>query len=510
MVIFPVRISPWGYGKAIYINYNNGLTSVYAHCSSFPPLLDSLIYSIQKNQESAIIDEDISSLRIPVKRGDVVAFSGNSGSSSAPHLHFEIRETRTEHAINPLLFDCYRQKIKDSTPPEIRGLKIYGIHKNGYLIPGKSIYLPVKKNGKSYSVNDNQPIDVSKLRTENSFIGIGVYAIDKLDAAYNNCGIYSSKVFQNDSVMHYQEINYMNFDVNRYLNTHKDYFAFRHLKQHIHKQFTTDINPLPIYPLKNGLIHWEKAATNYKVLIKDVHQNKSTLSFKLSQSQDSSLTPNPLTKENYYFPNTVNTINFKGFEAILESGQFYEPVQKKTSVTESTNSSFLTSIYQLFEYDIPVQSGINMRIKIPENAKHLSPQKMGIVLLDNKRRIYFQGGKHDQGWISHEIRHFGKFTLMIDTVAPVIKPYDYKQNQNIAKYSTLEFNLSDNLSGIASYKVYLNDMWVLAYYDRKKKRYIVPLNQRSKKHLKKGKNTLVVRTIDKVKNMSEQTVTLIY
>ncbi len=505
-----IRISPWGYGKAIYINYNNGLTSVFAHCSDFPPLLDSLIYSIQKSQESAIIDEDITALKIPVKRGDIVAFSGNSGSSSAPHLHFEIRETKTEHAINPLLFDCYREKIADSTPPEIRGLKFYAISKEGYMIPGKALYFPVKRDGTNFNVNNNNPINVDTILTENSALGIGVYAIDKLDGAYNNCGIYSSKIMQNDDLLHHQEINYMNFDVNRYLNTHKDYFAFKHLKQHIHKQFTTDINPLPIYPIKNGRIDWEDIASDYKVLIKDVHHNKSSISFKLRKSDGKKPKQNPFNSNDYYFPNKTNTINLLGFEAVLEQGQFYEPIEKKIAAKAASNQSFLSDIYQLFEYDIPVQSGINMRIMIPEKFKDLPTNKLGIVLLDRKNRIYFQGGYYSNGWIEHEIRHFGKFTLMIDTIPPKIKPLDYKENQNITKYSTLEFSLSDNLSGLASYKVYLNDEWVLAYYNRKKRRYIVPLDNRSKKHLKKGKNELLIKVIDKVKNMSEQTVTLIY
>ena len=505
-----IKISPWGYGKAIYIQHNNGLTSVYAHCSDFPPLLDSLIYTIQKSQESAMIDEEILALKIPVKRGDIVAFSGNSGSSSAPHLHFEIRETKTEHAINPLLFDCYRSKIKDSTPPEIRGIKLYALTSDGYMIPGQSIYLSTQTKGKQATINNGKPINIDTIFTDNSQLGIGVYAIDKLDAAYNNCGIYSSKVFTSNNLIHHQEINYMDFDVNRYLNTHKDYFAFKHLRQHIHKQFTTTINPLPIYPLNNGMISWDDLESNIKLLIKDVHGNSSEISFKLDKSENAVAKANPFLEHQYYYPDRINSINLDGFEVLIETKQFYEPLEKKVSVEKNKNQSFLSDIFHVFEYDIPVQSGINMRIKIPIEHQKLPVTKMGIALLDNKERIYFQGGFHENGWITHKIRHFGKMTLMIDTIAPIIEPLDYKNNQNITKYSTLEFKISDNLAGISNYKAYINDEWVLAYYDRVKKRYIIPLDKRSKKHLKKGSNTLVIKARDKVKNTSEQTVTLIY
>ncbi|MFK8038836.1 MAG: M23 family metallopeptidase [Crocinitomicaceae bacterium] len=504
-----IKISPWGYGKAIYVSYNNGLTSVFAHCSRFPPLLDSLIYTIQKNQESAIIDENILPLKIPVKRGEIIAYSGNSGASSAPHLHFELRETKTEHAINPLLFECYKKEITDNTPPEIRGLKLYAITKNGYMIPGQSLYFQVKREGEKFVVNNNKTINIDTLFTENSQLGIGLYAIDKLDGAYNNCGIYSSELIQNDTQIHSQEINFMDFDVSRYLNTHKDYFAFKHLKQHIHKQFTNDINPLPIYPNNNGYISWNRVKADYQLISKDVHGNQSELSFKLEKTKKKA-SKNQFEQKEYYYPNQINTINLIGFEAIIEQGQFYEPAEKIVSAKPSTNKNLLSDTYQLFEYQTPVQSGINMRIEIPKKYKALPKQKMGIVLIDNRNRLYFQGGYPEDNWITHKIRHFGHFALAIDTIPPVIKALDYKKNQNISKYSTLEFNLSDNLSGLSSYKAYLNGKWVLAYYNRKQKRYIIPLNTRSKIHLVNGKNVLKIKAIDKMKNVSEQTITLIY
>lgn len=505
-----IRVSPWGYGKAIYIQYNNGLSTVYAHCSDFPPMLDSLIYTIQTNQESAIIDENILSLKIPVKKGDIVAFSGNSGSSSAPHLHFEIRETNSEHAINPLLFDCYRKKIKDTTPPEIRGLKLYALSKEGFMIPGRAIYFPIKQGEKRISINNNQPINVDTILTENSTLGFGIYTIDKLDAAYNVCGIYSTKIFRVEELLHHQQINYMNFDVNRYLNTHKDYFAFKHLRQHIHKQFSTEINPLPIYPLNNGFISWEDVKATYKILVSDVHGNETKASFSVEMTDNAVLKSNPLNAEEYYYPNTFNTINLEGFEAILEPKQFYEPIEKKTGIEKSDKKHYLSHIFRLSEYEIPVQSGINIRIKIPKKHKHLPTKKMGIALLNDKNRIYFQGGNFEDGWIIQKIRHFGKYTLMIDTIAPTIKALDYKNNQNISKYSTLEFAITDNLSGLASYTAYINGNWVLARYDRKQKRYVIPLDSRAKRHLTKGNNTLVIKAIDKTKNLTEQKVNLIY
>ena len=302
----------------------------------------------------------------------------------------------------------------------------------------------------------------------------------------------------------------MDFDVNRYLNTHKDYFAFKHLRQHIHKQFTTDINPLPIYKIKDGFITWENASSNYKLMVTDIHGNSNKIRFELNKSKSAIAKVNPLINNEYYYPNEINSISLAGFETIIEPSQFYEPIEQKVSIEKSENGAFLSDLYRLFEYVIPVQSGINIRIEIPEVHKNLPVNKLGIAVLDDKNRIYFQGGYHEQGWITHKIRHFGKFTLMIDTIPPVIEPLDYKNNQNISKYSTLEFKISDNLSGLASYKAYINGEWVLTLYNRSKKRYIIPLDKRSKKHLVSGDNVLLIRTIDKVKNVTEVSINLIY
>lgn len=504
-----VRISPWGYGKALYIDHPNGLTSVYAHLSEFPKVIDSLIYAQQKKLESYTIDELVLEDSVYVQKGELIAYSGNSGSSFAPHLHFEVRETVTEHALNPLLFKCYRKRIADNTPPRISGVKFYAITPKGYLIPGRSKYYSCRQKGGDWVINNNQPIDLSELVTEGSLLGVGFHTTDKLDGAHNVCGVHHTTLYKDDLKKHEQQIDHINFENNRFLNSHQDYWAFKKEKKNIHKHFATVINPLGIYPLNDGKIAWEECAGTYSFNANDVHGNEVNLKFTLSPT-GSIKKDNPLKGPyRYLYPDSVNTFLQDDFQLLMEPASFYEPLQLTYRVDSS--EKYLSPEHQFAEYSIPVQKNFDVRIKIPENLPEEFPvYKMGIGLLSNRGYLSFKGGDYVDGWIESSVRNFGTFMLVVDTVAPIIKPLDFNEGKVISKYRTLEMAIDDNLSGVWTFKSYLNGEWVLTTYNRRKKRYIIPLDKRSKPLLKKGKNKVKIIAKDGKGNESEVSYTLIY
>jgi hypothetical protein len=506
-----LKVSPWGYGNAIYIEHTNGLTSLYAHCQKFTPKIDSLVYEIQKAYEKSVIDKDVTPLKIPIKKGEFIGYSGNSGSSSAPHLHFEIRETKTEHAINPLLFKCYQKLIKDTTPPQIRGIKFYAITNKGYMIPDQSKYYPVKKFKGKLLINEGQPINLDDLITENSKLSLGVLAIDKLNAANNTCGIYNISISKDNKLIHEQKTEYMNFDYNRFMNSHKDYNAFKKQRRHIHKQFTTNINPLPIYPLNNGKINWNERNGNYKVIVLDAHGNQLKLEFIIEKKENSYKKNYYSTVSKYIYPDTVNYILKDYFQTLFEPGTFYEPLEVifKEKEKDST-SKFIGNSYTFADNTIPVQQKYDIRIKCPQLPKSFPKNKLAIIYLDSKKRIKYVGGTYYDGWIEGKVRAFGEFSLMVDSISPIITPLDYNQKKLITKYNTLELKISDNLSGVKSHKAYINKKWVLMYYNRKKGRYIIPLNKYSKPHLVKGQNTIKVVAFDRKNNKKSLETVVIY
>ena len=482
-----INISHWGYGKAIYVTHPNGYTSVYAHLRNFPKKVEKFLRKKQFELEKETIDITLSPKDLPVDRGEHIAYSGNSGSSSAPHLHFEIRETKTEYPVNPLLFNF---DIKDDVKPDILNLKVYPLAGTVNQTNKAKVYATSGLNG-SYKLKDSPTIVV------NGEIGFGIHTTDRLNAAQNKCGIYTIELEIDNELIYKQTMEKIDFSTNRYINTHKDYYEYHKKRRSFHKSFKTQNNELELYSnlKENGVITFTKDTTHQlKYTIKDTYGNTSVLNFKVKST--SKETP---IKEAYTNAHPLGAFNLKkeDFEVNLEPKSLYEKENIKYSKQKTLYSS--APLHTFGNSETPLQKYFVMKIKtqgIPTDKKE---KAIVVKISDDKRKAFAKGGEYKNGWVKTKVRDFGNYTVKVDSTPPVITPVNISNNKTITqKQKTIKFKISDNLSGIKSYKIFIDNQFMLGKHIPKRGTLTLTFDEYNK--VTPGKHKLKVMVIDERKN----------
>lgn len=447
-----VKVSPYGYGKVVYIDHPNGMTSVYAHCSEFKGAIDSLIRATQEKEQNFAVEVYPGKNVIKVKKGEVIAISGNTGGSSGPHLHFEIRDTKTEHALNPLL---YGFPIEDHKKPEMRRVKIYGITEHGYRIPGKSIEKTLTKSGANYVVAGNTIAIDANMLTKAGGLGFAFDVIDKFDGAGNQCGLFGSRLIVDGDTIFGQETVRVPFESSRYVNSHKDYEAYQANRRKYHKCFRTDENDLPIYI--NNTIGLLKSAPGKSHKVKyiafDAAGNESVLEFTLkvnsgsisSSTWGSAGESNIVPKESFFFDE--GSCQVQGGYATV-----YEPMD--------IDSDQICSHFG--ERETPVNRAYKIKVKVngPQDGKHY----LEMITAKGKKRAI--SVTYQDGWAVASCKYFGTYSLKRDEVAPTVKLVTYS-SVIPASASAISWAISDNTSGIDDYDLFIDGKWYLLEYEYK-------------------------------------------
>ena len=454
-----INISHWGYGKAIYVDHPNGYTSVYAHLNHFPAKIEKLIRSFQYESFSESINYYPDSGLIQVKKGEVIAYSGNSGGSSGPHLHFEIRDTKSEHPLNPQLFGF---EIKDDRPPVINRLKIYSL---GNTIINESCqdkeFSLVKKNAKYTLRND------SIIKIKGKF-GVGLSTVDYYNKTYNKCGIYSIQVWLDDQLYFDQKINELNFETTRQINVYKDFEAYKNKRESIHKAYIHPANELLFYDYNLGDGTFEFNDDNlHKISIKvsDIKNNHCFLDFYVKQSIDDKCKED---QPSISFDSIVKPLVSKDSNCVvyLDATSLYDHQEINVNFDEK-------NILHLGSEDIAVQESFAIALKIKKPSEIYSNQLL-LAHIDEKGKIKNRKGDVENGWVKANINHFGDFKLMVDSTPPLIKAI--YQPQKVKLNEVLKFKVSDDLSGVESYEVKFNGEWILSNYNYKTAQLSIPLN----------------------------------
>ena len=499
-----IRVSPVGYGRAIYINHPNGYTTVYGHLEKFSPDVEAYVRDAQYRQKSFDVDLYPEAGKFRFKKGEQIGISGNTGSSSGPHVHFEIRKTPSQVPVNPLFFDF---EIKDDIAPILQHIAFYPICDYAMVnSKHEKLILPLARTNNTYGLRTGNKIEVS------GKIGFGIDAFDYKNDSWNKCGIYSVQMFVNGQLVYEHYLDEMSFNDMRYINSHIDYAEKILSRKDIQKTFVEPGNRLKIYgkTQKNGVLEFNSPGEHHvEIIVKDAYRNSSNLQFKVtSQEVDSSKFRNPITEKfAKYMPfDQDNHFNTDNFEITISKGTLYTDLYFEYEEKDSING-FYSGIHHVHNIYTPLHR--NMRISVSANKipAHLISKAL-IVNANNNGKPSALGGFHEKGFITTHTNSFGRFAIMVDTIPPVIEPVNISNNKNMGSVRSIELKIDDNLSGIKNYTGYINGEWALFEYDPKNKLLFYDL---SNGKIEKGKeHKLDLYIMDERENINSLHMKFIY
>lgn len=450
-----IKVSQFGFGKAIYVTHPNGYSTVYAHLSKYANNIEKYVKSIQyKKERYQTGNLFFKSDKFPVKKGEVIAFSGDTGSSGGPHLHYEIRDTKTEHVINPLFFGL---KPLDTNPPSIQSLKVYALANNSRVNKKhQNFVLPLKNIKKG--VYTTHQINASGL------IGFGVSVFDRLDLANNKNGIYSLEMLVNGKRFYYHDVETFSFAETKFINLHIDYPHYKKYRKKYQKTFKETANKLSTYEqlINNGRIN-VKNGLNYSVEIiaKDYKGNKSTIKI-----------PVVGTTSNTVFLKPKDTTDCK-----IIAKNFQKFTKKNISVAFPKNT-FYQDTFLNFKVDngiatihkpsIPLNKSYTLTFNV-SNYSEVDKQQLYIANVENPKYTSYKYTRKKDSIFYTTTKTLGKYSLLFDKIKPTIKPVNFKDGQWISILKTLKVKIADVGSGIKNYRATIDGKWILMAYNHKKR-----------------------------------------
>lgn len=460
-----LRVQIGGFGNAVYINHPNGITSVYAHLQKFN---ERIFFSVNKYQylnKSFATDFQLTPIEIPVKKGDIIAWSGNSGSSAGPHLHFELRDSKTEHTINPLALGI---KIDDHIKPTINGFYIYNLNDGPFSEFTKKQYFQTTGSSGNYTLNKVSIVNVS------GKIGLGIMAYDQLNGSDNKNGHYSTTILLDGEKIFETVIDRFSFDDTRSINAFIDYPTKLTSGRVIQKGFKPPGARPSFYKYltQNGIIELtDDKIHDIKYILKDIEGNQSVLNLKIKAAPGTSQTFSPKGQLLDY--RLEHNLKYDGVFMNFPKGIFYDDVDLMLNKTAKTANS-LSPIFHIHNKLTPLHQAFELQIKIDSSLYNLKDK---LVIVNENGAS--QGGEISNDYIKAFPKVLGKFYLKADTIAPVIIPVNVKEGANLAQQKRLSFKISDNLSGIKSFNGYINDEWVVMEYDPRYRSLIHDFDQRT-------------------------------
>jgi len=442
-----ISIKHGGFGKALYINHPNGFTTVYGHLKKFNKKIEDYIKRIQYNKKTYQIEHYLKKDVLKIDGNEKIANSGNTGSSSGPHLHYEIRLTKNQKAINPQLFGF---DIKDTRKPTISSVFLYNLDSLSNI--GDPTKLKIKK------INDS--VYQSEKVFTNGTIGFGISGFDRQDLANNKNGIYKYSTYYNNKKIIDFNFESFYFEESIKIKTLIDYKYYIKNKSRIIKLFKDKGNDLSIYlNNKSGYIDVENSSSFYKIIVSDLNGNKSIVKIPIIKSDliIDSLKKIKLFKSNKNINNKLDyNFKFENAEIKIAKNTFTKEIQ--------LNIESLKDSIKIINPEIAVFKNIKI------NFFNKNKKKGNYLALKDKdgNESFATANLNSKNYFYHKTKSLGTYFVKNDSLPPLIQLKNFKNNDWISNKNFIRLNITDKETGIKNYKVKINSKWTLFEYEYKK------------------------------------------
>lgn len=455
--VLRIKVATTGYGKCLYIQHADGTTSVYAHLKKFATKIESFIKAYQYEKETFLTQKFLKLGEMTVEQGEVIGYSGNTGGSLGPHLHFEIRDTKAETPLNPLQLGF---EIPDSIRPTVQGFYCYKKVENGL---SKKTQLPLER------INDSvYQADLQQLGGIHAF---GIRLFDRQNLSYNRNGIYKAVVKVNGEEKFSYTFDKIDFRDGKKIDALIDYPTYREERIRIQKLFRdldVDYSFLP-KTASDGLVNFEKdRAYQIEIVVEDYTHNKTYISFYVEGKEDFRSAPvvamqNPIAIDKDYL------FAFEQHEVYVPKNTFYQSID--LVINEKKDTLIIEEI------PFPQRKGFELSVAIPKALDSIERQQLSLAVYDpkeekeEKQLRYVWTAKKDS-ILQTKYAYAGQYVLTKDSLAPTIKPLNFKDQQWMSNYKFLEVEVDDGFSGIKSYRAKINGQWILMEHEPKDKTLI--------------------------------------
>lgn len=457
-----IKIASDGYGKALYITHPNGYVTVYGHLQKFTQAVNEYVRRIQYEKQTFELDINLKPKDFPVKQDEVIAYSGASGGAEGPHLHFEIRDEETEEPINPFLFGLF---AFDGISPELKYIRIYPTPEAGI----------VNQTDSSVIYETQSSDGILMLNTPNyvqayGYIGFGVGAVDRIDNSQASLGIYSAEMYVDNQLAYTWKYDRFNFNDTKQANAHIDYTSYVRDRNTIERFFRLPGNHLNIYDdsIKLGTQYFaEETSHDIKMVVKDFAGNKSQIEFPV-------IVYATLNQYKYqgHPQDAMLVTNAKGvaihkakLDVSIPSDAVYEDYYYTDS--EIKSPQYLSNTYRVGSWyealNVPITVGIKPETVLADSL--MAKAIIAEVLSDGT--LKGRGGNWNNKFVSAQVPTFGDYTVVLDTVPPVVVKDYVPADMNSYRGPLIQFIAKDNLSRIKSYSGKVDGKWMLFEFDKK-------------------------------------------